>query len=282
MKGRARLQVLTAALLFSTAGAAIKGMAFTSWQVASFRSGIAATALLLLLPGARRKWTRNTLLAAIAYGATMVLFVSATKLTTAANAIFLQAAGPLYLVFLGPWLLKERANRRDLVFLAVMAVGMSLFFAGNEAPQRTAPNPAAGNILAALSGIAWALTVAGLRAGARGGDGSLGMVALGNVLTFAFCLVPALSSPLKAGAVDWATITYMGVFQIGLAYTLVARASSYLPALETSLLVLLEPALNPVWTWLVHGEEPGPLAIAGGICIIASTVGMVITGRNDK
>jgi drug/metabolite transporter (DMT)-like permease len=222
------------------------------------------------------------LLAAVAYGATMVLFVSATKLTTAANAIFLQAAGPLYLVFLGPWLLKERANRRDLVFLAVMAVGMSLFFAANEAPQRTAPNPAVGNVLAALSGVSWALTVAGLRSGARGGEASFGMVALGNILTFAFCLAPAMSAPIVAAASDWAIIAYMGLFQIGLAYTLIARASRHLPALETSLLVLLEPALNPVWTWAAHGEKPGSLAIAGGICIISATIGMVIVGRHDK
>ena len=43
---RARLQLIGAALLFSTGGAAIKAAAFTGWQIASLRSGFAAVALL--------------------------------------------------------------------------------------------------------------------------------------------------------------------------------------------------------------------------------------------
>ena len=89
-----RLEVLAAALLFSTGGAAVKLTQFTSWQVAGFRSGVAAVVLLLLLPETRRGWNRWTLIAGCVYAATLILFVSATKLTTAANAIFLQAAAP--------------------------------------------------------------------------------------------------------------------------------------------------------------------------------------------
>ena len=49
--GTARLQVLAAALLFSTGGAAIKTAAFTGIQVSFLRSGIAAVALAVLLRG---------------------------------------------------------------------------------------------------------------------------------------------------------------------------------------------------------------------------------------
>ena len=86
---QARLQLLATALLFSIGGAAIKACALTSWQIASFRSGIAAIAFWLLMPEARRGWTRQVLLASVAYAATVILFVLANKLTTSANTIFL-------------------------------------------------------------------------------------------------------------------------------------------------------------------------------------------------
>ena len=93
----------------------------------------------------------------------LITFVSATKLTTSANAIFLQSTAPLYLVFLGPLILGERARRADWLTLAVVGVGLSLFFLGEHTPQRTAPNPLGGNLLGALSGVMWALVVVSMR-----------------------------------------------------------------------------------------------------------------------
>src|SRR6185436_18210309 len=104
---RARLLLIAAAALFSTGGAAIKATSLTGWQVASFRSAVAAAALAAFLPGARRRWTWGTVAVGAAYAATMVLFVLSNKLTTAANTIFLQSTAPLYLLLLGPWLLHE-------------------------------------------------------------------------------------------------------------------------------------------------------------------------------
>ncbi len=203
-------------------------------------------------------------------------------MTTSANTIFLQSTGPLYLLVLAPWILKEPNRRRDAAFLSVMAVGLVLFFIGDQAPQRTAPHPFLGNILAALSGLTWAFTVVGLRWFGRRGEGTIGTVAVGNLLAFIICLPGALSAPRSTSFSDWAIIAYLGVFQIGLAYFLLTRAVRRLPALETSILILLEPALNPVWTWLVHGEEVARLAIAGGVLILLATVAMVVSGRNEE
>ena len=131
-----RLQVLAAALLFSTGGAAIKACDLSSWQIASFRCGIAAVVILIVLPGARRNWGPRTLLVGVAYAATMILFVIANKLTTAANTIFLQGTAPLYLLLLGPWLLGERTRRSDLVFTALLLGGMVLFFVFEELHEK--------------------------------------------------------------------------------------------------------------------------------------------------
>lgn len=271
-----RLQLLAAAVLFSTGGAAIKATTLTSWQVAGFRSGIAALAVLLLVPAARRRWSGPVVLVALAYAGTMILFVLGNKLTTAANTIFLQSTAPLYVLLLGPWLLKEPVRRRDLLFMAAIAVGLVLFFVGAQAPLATAPDPLRGNMLALLSGVTWAFTVVGLRwLGSReeegGENAAVVTVVAGNTLAFAFCLPWALPVQ-QATTADWAVVAYLGIFQIGLAYLFLTAGIRRVPALEAATLLLVEPALNPIWAWLVHGERPGTWAIAGGALILGATI----------
>lgn len=266
-----RLLLLAAALLFSTGGAAIKAANLSGWQVASFRSGVAALALLVLSPAARRGWSRRVAPVGLAYAGTLLLFVLANKLTTAANAIFLQDTAPLYLLILGPLLLGEPVHRRDAPFIVAVLAGIALFFIGQEPASRTAPDPLRGNLLATAAGLSWALTIAGLRwLGSKPGTAAaMPAVAAGNLLVFAGCLPVAL--PL--GTLRWqdaAVIVYLGVFQIGLAYECMTRGLARVPALEASLLLLLEPALNPIWAWLAHGERPGGFALAGGALILGA------------
>lgn len=285
----ARLRLVATALLFSTGGAAIKGTTLTAWQVSCFRSGVAAVALWLLVPAARRRWNGRMLLVAAAFAATLLLFVAANKLTTAANAIFLQSTAPLWVLLAGPLLLHERATRGDLAFMAIVAVGMTLFFVGADAPQATAPNPPRGNVLAAIAGIGYAGVVLGLRwVGRRANspgdvatatdvpsaasDDAITAVTAGNVLACLFALpmaLPVASVP----AADALMILYLGAVQIGLAYLLMSTAMPHVPALEASTILLVEPALNPLWAWLVHGERPTALALTGGSLIVVAAAG---------
>ena len=270
-----RLQLLGAAALFSTGGAAIKSIPWTSFQVAGMRSGIATLAFLCMVPGARRIPSGRAWLVGVGYAATMVLFVLANKLTTAANTIFLQSTAPLYILLLGPWLLREKIRPRDLVFLAIIAAGLALFFLDVEEPLATAPDPVTGNLLALGSGIGWALTMIGLRwLGAReGGDShsAVSAIVAGNVLAFSICIGPALPLVHTAPS-DWALVVFLGVFQIALAYMLVTSALARLEAFEASLILLIEPVLNPLWAWIIHGEKPGAYAVLGGVFILAATI----------
>lgn len=269
---RARLQIVGAALLFSTGGAAIKATALTGWEVAGLRSGIAALALLVALPAARRGFTPRALAVAVAYAATLVLFVTGNKLTTSAAAIFLQSTAPLYVLLVGPWLLGERATRLDLVAMVPVAAGLLMVFLGAGPPARTAPDPLRGNLVAALSGVSWAATIIGLRWMSSGGPRAgtpMAAVVLGNLLAFLACA--PFFGPLAAGPRDWLAVGYLGVFQIGAAYALLTAAVPRLRALEVSLLVLVEPAVNPLWAWLVHGEDPGGWTVAGGALILGAT-----------
>ena len=272
---RYRLQLLAAAALFSTGGAAIKAADVTAWQVASYRSGIAAVAVLLLVPAARRGWGWRVWVVGVPYAATLVLFVGATKLTTSANAIFLQSTAPLYVLLLGPWLLRERVRRNDLFFMAAVALGLALFFVGADVPTTTAPDPRTGDLLAVLSGVCWALTVIGLRwlgTATPGAGAGLATVAVGNIIACLAILPATLSAPAP-DAGDWLVLGYLGFVQIALAYVLLTPALEHVPALEASTLLLAEPALNPIWAWLVHGEVPGVWALAGGALILAATLG---------
>jgi drug/metabolite transporter, DME family len=295
----ARLRLVGAAVLFSTGGAAIKAASLTAWQIASFRSGIAAAAVWLLVPAARRRWSGRVLAVAAIYAATMVSFVVANKLTTAANAVFFSATAPLYVLLAGPLLLGERLRRADVAFVGVVVAGMALCFVGTGAPQATAPDPARGNLVGALSGLLWACTVLGLRwlgtggrrrarpsgADAPGADAlaadapgpapdaseTIVTVVAGNVLACLACLPMAL--PVAgADAADWLVVAYLGAVQIGLAYLALTTAMPHVPALEASTLLLVEPALNPVWALVVHGERPGAASWAGGAVILAAAV----------
>jgi drug/metabolite transporter (DMT)-like permease len=281
---RYRLAIVGAALLFSTGGAAIKYCALDGFQVACLRSAVAGVTIALLAPASRRGWTRRTLLVALCYAGTLVQYVMANKLTTAANAIFLQSTSPLYVAILAPLLLRERIQRRDLLLLAVIAAGLALVFADRPAPTASSPNPMLGNVLAAVAGFTWSVTLVGLRSLERerkDGGGSLAAVVSGNVIA-SLGTLPFAWPFTGATTADWLVIVYLGTVQIGAAYLLLAHGFTHVPAFEASLLILVEPAFNPFFAWLVHREVPGTWALAGGLAIVlASTAKTWLDQRRE-
>jgi drug/metabolite transporter (DMT)-like permease len=268
-KIRNYLLLFATAVLFSTGGAAIKASAFTSWQVAGFRSGIAALTLYILLPGARRGWSWRTGLIGLAYAAALILFVLANRLTTAANAIFLQSTAPVYLLLLGPLVLREAVRKIDIAVIAGILAGAFLLLSGSESAA-SAPNPRLGNLVALASGLAWGLTIAGLRWMAKREHqpgSAAATVIVGNLTAFAVCLpmaFPLGSVPLSSVA----GLLYLGIFQVALAYICLTRALRYVRGFEAATILLLEPVLNPFWAWAIQGERPSTLAVCGGMAII--------------
>ena len=246
-------------------------------QIAGARSLIAGLFLLAVVRQARRRPTRRMMLAVAAYAGTVILFVLANKLTTSANTIFLQSAAPFYLLLLGPWLLKERVRQADLIVLGAMAAGLACVFLGTVPPTRTALDPALGNLLALASGVAWAFIIIGLRwlgraeaaAGHRPPSPATAVV-LGNILA-GLVNLPFALPVVSFTATDVATVLFLGVVQVGVAYVLLSRALTRVGALEASLLLMVEPALNPFWSWLIHGEAPGTWSLLGGGMILGAT-----------
>ena len=270
---RARLLVLAAAILFSTGGAAIKASSLNNWQVAGFRCGAGLIALLLFLPETRRNWSWRIVPGAVALAATFTLFVTANKLTTAANATFIQYTAPIFLLLAGPWLLREPIRRADVAFIGAVAAGMACFFFGTTNSTVTAPNPALGNLLAAFSAVTWAVTLGCMRWSRRasGRDTGLQTCVLGCLITFLGCLPLALPG-LAPNTRDALIILYLGPIQVGLAYVCLTRGMREVGAFEASAVLLSEPAINPLWAWLLHSETPGVWASVGGTLILAATL----------
>jgi DME family drug/metabolite transporter len=260
---KSRLYLLAAAALWSTAGAAMKLCSLSAMQIAGGRSLIAGLFLLATVREARRRPTRRAALALVAYAATVILFVSANKLTTAANAIFIQDTAPLWVLLFSTWLVHERPGRGELLAIPVYTAGLALFFFDELSPGRFA-----GNLIALASGLAFALLIVGMRLAREDGPVAL---ALGNLFAAALTLPFWGNGPLPR-VVDVSLLVYLGVFQLGLAYVCFGRGIAHVPALQASLLVLLEPVLNPIWTFLVVGERPGPWALAGGAVVLGATV----------
>jgi drug/metabolite transporter, DME family len=269
---RAILSVAAAALLWSSGGLFIKLAPLPALAVACGRSLVAAVFYLLLLRPRMRAARFTT---AIAYAACIITFVSATKLTASADAIFLQYTGPAYVLMLGPWLLDEPFRPIDAACVALSLAGMSLFFVGKvEAGQML------GNGIAALSGVFFAFAIVLLRRDAKRGDGdALPSTTLGNLLAAACTLPWALQAHLtSAGAM---VLLYLGIVQLGLAYLLFIKGVRHIPAGEASLISMLEPVLNPIWVFFGYGERPGKWALIGGGVVILAVVVRTLAPNNS-
>ncbi len=259
---RAVGQLFLAALFWSLAGLLIKAVPWPPLAVAGGRGLVAGVFLLATNRGLRFHFSRIQILGALGYAACTVTFCVATKLTTAANAILLQYTAPVWVALFGAWFLGERATRFDWLTIVVALSGMTLFFADNlDLTHR------AGNILGALSGVAFAGMTMALR---RQKDGSpVESIILGNGLAFLIGIPWIVSAP-HLSPVGWGTLLTLGVVQLGAAYWLYARAIKHVTALEALLIPVIEPILNPVWVLLATGERPAPLALTGGLIVLSA------------
>ncbi|HEY0946477.1 MAG TPA: DMT family transporter [Opitutaceae bacterium] len=254
--------LVLAAFCWSLGGLLIKAVTWPPLAVAGGRGLIAGLFLLATNRGLRFHWSRPQLLGAAGYAACTVSFCTATKLTTAANAILLQYTAPVWIALFGAWFLGERATRGDWITIVVVLGGMSLFFAeGLELAHLL------GNSIAVLSGVFFAMMTIALR---RQKDGSpVESIILGNFLAFAIGLPWIVGAPALTPA-GWGALLALGIVQLGVSYWLYARAIKHVTALEAVLIPVIEPILNPVWVLLVMGERPTPLALAGGAIVLAA------------
>lgn len=268
---RSILLLVVAAILWSSSGLFVK---VVSWSPLAILSGRALLAGLVLLCYLRRpqihlSWL--TILGALGYIGSQLFFVAGAKLTAVANVIFLAFTSPVYIIPLSYWLLRERPKRADWIAMAVIFGGMLLFF-GDGFTYGGTPDDLLGNVYGVLAGISMATMILCLRAQKDGSPAST--ILLGNGLAFLMglpWLVQASFTPT-----DVSIILFLGLFQMGFSFICYAIAIRRLEALESTLIVMLEPVLNPIWVFLILGEVPGPLALVGGLLVLGAVVGRAL------
>ena len=261
---RAVLMLLATAILWSLGGLLIKWVNWNPVAIAGMRSLIGAAVIALMF----RKELKFTgsfeqIGAALAYAGTVVLFVVANKLTTAANAILLQYTAPVYVALFSPWFLGERARGNDWLSLAAILVGMLLFFG-----DQLSLDGYLGNGVALASGFCFGWLTLFLRRHRE--ESAISALVLGNLLA-ALIGLPFMFQSMPDAA-SWMGLLLLGVVQLGLPYVMYALALRHVRAVEGILLPMIEPVLNPLWVFLLLGETPGPLALLGGAIILGAVM----------
>lgn len=256
------LLLILTALLWSLGGVLIK---FISWHpiaIAGLRSAVAALFILIIIKKPRITWSLPQIGGALAYAITVIGFVTATKLTTAANAILLQYSAPIYVALFAGLILKEKTRPIDWVTIFIVIGGMVLFFI-----EGISIDNIYGNLIAVFSGLTFAALTILMRMQKEGSP--LETAFLGNILTAIFGM-PYLFLPGKPDFTGWVALIVLGVFQLGLSYILYSIAIKNVTALEATIVPVIEPVLNPLWVYLFAGEIPGKWAIVGGIIVVVS------------
>lgn len=254
------LYVFIAALLWSTGGVFIKLISLNTFQLSFFRSLLSALTILVIFRKQALLFNKMTFFNAMFYAEILILFVLAAKTTTVANAIFLQYCAPVFVFIFEPLILKTKFEKTNLITIVISVIGMILFFSGE-----LQPGDLNGNIIAILSGMAFAAFLIGMRK--NGPQYQFATIFYGNVLIAVICSFSLFKlETLLIG--DMIMVTYMGIFQIGIAYIIFSYGLKRVNATEASLISMIEPVLNPVWTFFGYGEIPSINSIIGGIIIL--------------
>jgi drug/metabolite transporter (DMT)-like permease len=265
------------AFLWSIAGLFIKVIDWNPIAIAGMRSLIASIVVFIYLKHPKFHLSFPQIAAAIANAATMLLFVSANKTTTAANAILLQYFAPVLTVFIGAILLKERTRVEHFAALPLVAAGMIVMFLDELSSGKVF-----GNVLAIMSAITFSFYFVFMR---MQKDGSpLESILLSHWLTAGICIIVSFFLPVPhVTTKSLAAILVLGIVQVGLSAILFSIAIKRVSAVQANLIAVIEPVFNPIWVFFAIGEAPGTnTLIGGGIIIFAVTMASIISARRTE
>ena len=260
---KAILYLTFAAILWSTSGLFVKILDWQPISILAGRSFFAAIVFLFYLKRIPTRFSLWQLLAAGMFILTQFLFVTSTKMTTAANSIFLQYTAPIYVIPLAYWFLREKPSRTDYIAMFIIFLGLTLFFA-----DELSTDGLYGNLLAILSGVTSAIMMVSFRAQKDGTPAESNLIAFLVTATFGFPFILQETWTVT----DWSILAFLGIFQIGLAFILFTQGIKHIPALEANLIGTLEPVLNPIWVFLFYGESMGGFALVGGLVVLGGVV----------
>ncbi len=281
--------IVIAALLWSTGGIFIKEISLDAWSISLWRSLFAAFTIYMIytlnrerIEGKKKEpwFTPQLWMTSIFFALLLVLFVVATKLTTSANAIFLQYTAPIYVLFAEPILSHTKLKRRDLLMVVISTSAMALFFVGKIDAEGFW-----GNIAALASGVAFAAFALSLKHEKASEALRWRSVIVGHgiiVVAMLVLVAAGVTNPMPNYATDFTMLLFLGVVQIGVAYSFFTFGIGYVRAIDATLICMIEPVLNPVWVYLGIGEKPTGWAILGGAIILGVVVAREFLSPNSE
>ena len=265
------------ALIWSSGGVFIKLVDAPGIFISAARSLVAGLVFLPFVRFRKIKWNKNLLMLVICYAYTMIGFVSATKLTTAANAIILQYTSPVWL-FIFYAIAEKKLERKKLLPVVLVTMGIVLFLFEPKDGTNIL-----GNMLALSTGISFA-GVAHFTAKDHGASGP-GLISICNLATFILAIpfvrnIGGVASSLDLNGI--LGILFLGVFQIAVGYVFYIRSLKFISPLDTSLICLIEPLMNPIWVLIFVGETPSVLATAGSVFVLLGILANILRARGDR
>lgn len=265
------------AFLWSSAGLFIKIMDWNPIAIAGMRSFIASIVIYIYLRHPRIHLSFPQIAAAVANAVTMLLFVSANKTTTAANAILLQYCAPVFTAFIGAILLREKTHAEHYAAIPLVVAGMVFMFF-----DKLGGGKLFGNVLAIMSAITFSFYFVFMRM--QKDESPLESILLSHWLTAGVCFIISIFLPLPCITMkSIGAIAVLGVVQIGLSAILFSIAIKRVSAVQANLIAVIEPVFNPVWVFFAIGETPGSHAlIGGGIIVLAVIIASIITAHRRE
>ena len=280
---RGILQLVASGFFLSTAGIALRLVELADgWQILFYRSFALSVTILLILVFQKRSrffdefrglgW--NDCLLAVFLGTGFVAYVFALLYNTVANALFIFSCAPFVAGFLGWILLGERVATRTWFAISVTMVGLAVMV-GSE----LAVSHYLGTLLALWIPIAYAASIIAVRRSKR--DNMLVALCLAGIVAGGLSAIFVTDFALTSR--DLIISLYLGVFQVGVGFTLVVLGSRYVPSAQVGLLALVEPVLAPIWAWMGVGEVPSLATIVGGtIIFLAITTDGILNIKSSE
>ena len=259
---RGRVLILLAALLWSLAGVFIKLLEIHPLTIVFYRSFFASLVFVPFLKSSQFHFNAAIIISVISYTAAITAFVSANKLTTAANAIVLQYTAPVLVYLFSRLVLGEKISTPNALALAVSMVGVGFISIDSAGEPEMS-----GVLLALLSGVLFAIYMVNLQQINR--ISAIYLTWLNN-LVCALLVLPFLKAPLALSSDQLLIVAIMGAVQLGLPYFLFSTGLRTIPLQEAALIALIEPVLNPVWVALIVGEIPSFATLIGGAMILTA------------
>lgn len=260
----ARVMMVSVALCWSTMGVAFKFIDWDPLVIAAVRNLLTFLYLAAYRRSMKFSLKKDVVIGALIAYLTQTAFTYANKYTSAANAIVLQYTNPVFVVLISWLFLHQKVKLRDIVLSLIMIGGTALFFLDDLSAGQLL-----GNVCGLISGIGMACSI--LYACNNPAD-LQEYTMLNSLISVVVGIPAAIQHPPQFDVASLIAVFFLGVVASGIATVLMAKSAPHLASVEVSMLLMLDPILNPVWVALAVGEIPGILALIGMVIVIGCVI----------